>query len=357
VVVNELARAQVTVSATSAPDAGTTVVASGGTITINGVAVAIAGDVTLQQLAAAINGTDGIGVSAAVIRTGAATYRLSLTALQSGEAQAFTITNGLTGGAGITFTDTDQNGVTGDTAADNVVQAIDASLLVNNILVTGPSNTFEELMPGVTITALKKAPASAVRVAVEADTTAVKTQLQAFVTAYNALVAFATEQRSSAAQGNAASIGRDPILRSLQRSLRGALLDAYGTGALTRLAEAGIEFTATGNLALNESVFDAAALDADAVRELFGGEAGAFAGVEALLVEYESVDGTILTGKQRLERQISTMDAQIEAMQRRLALEREMLQRQFSEADLMLSRLKSQATALTDFSSVFGSSS
>jgi flagellar capping protein FliD len=51
VVVNSLARAQVTSSTTSLPDANTTVVASGGSLTVNGVAVTIAGDVTLQGLA------------------------------------------------------------------------------------------------------------------------------------------------------------------------------------------------------------------------------------------------------------------------------------------------------------------
>src|SRR5262245_50910641 len=47
VVVNELARAQVTVSASTSPDANTTVVATGGTFTIGGVAVNVAGNTTL----------------------------------------------------------------------------------------------------------------------------------------------------------------------------------------------------------------------------------------------------------------------------------------------------------------------
>src|SRR5260221_7474400 len=70
VVVNDLARAQVTASSSVAPDATSTIVASSGTLTIGGVAVAIAGDVTLQQLAQTINGTTRIGVTAAVRRTG-----------------------------------------------------------------------------------------------------------------------------------------------------------------------------------------------------------------------------------------------------------------------------------------------
>ena len=48
------------------------------------------------------------------------------------------------------------------------------------------------------------------------------------------------------------------------------------------------------------------------------------------------------------------MDAQIAAMQRRLAIQRESLQRQFAEADLIMSRLKSQASSLANFGSGMG---
>ena len=356
IIVNELARAQVTVSSSSAPDANTTVVASAGTVTIGGVAVTISGDVTLQALAAAINATPGIGVSAGVIRTGTTTYKLALTGLDPGAAHAFTITNALTGGTGVTFTDTDQNGISGDTAADNAVSASDASLLVNNIPVTGESNVFADLMPGVTITALKKDPAATITVDVATDTTSLKTHIQAFVTAYNELVKFQNEQRTSAATGDASSIGRNPILRSLQMDLRNGILGAYGTGVLTRLPEAGVEFTRTGELKLNESIFDAAvAVDPDHIRELFGGTTGAFIAIEATLDTYEAANGFIRTGKDRLSKQIDAMTAQIEAMQQRLAVERETLKRQFAEADLAMSRLKSQAGSLSNFASIFSS--
>jgi hypothetical protein len=106
--------------------------------------------------------------------------------------------------------------------------------------------------------------------------------------------------------------------------MRSALVGAHGTGTLTRLAEAGIEFTSSGQLKLNGSVFDAAITEGSAdVRELFGGTAGAFPDVEALLDLYQQVDGFIPAGKKRLEAQIATMSSQIDAMQRRLAIQRE----------------------------------
>jgi flagellar hook-associated protein 2 len=355
IVVNELARAQVTVSASSAPDANTTIVANAGTLTIGGVDVAIAGDVTLQQLATTINGTAGIGVTAAVLKTGTNTYRLVLSGKQAGVANAFTVAGGLTGGTGVSFTDTDNDGLSGNSAADNAVTATDASLLFNNVLVTGDSNTFADIVPGVTLTVHKKDPATTIQVGVSTDGTSLKTAITDFVTAYNTLATFVGDQRAAAAKGDQTSIGREPILRQLYNGLRASLLGPHGSGALTRLAEVGIEFTTTGQLKLNEQVFDdAVTAGVDDVRALFADAAGPMPGVTALLDGFSAADGIIPTGKKRLETQIATMAAQIDDMQARLALERQSLQKQFAEADAVMSRLNSQSGSLANLNNIWG---
>jgi len=354
VVVNELARAQVTVSSSVSPDANATVVASNGTITIGGVAVTVTGDMTLQQLASAINSTDGIGVSATVVRTADSEYRLALTSLETGAGHAFTITSSLAGGT-LAFIDTDGNGTSGDTAADNAVAASDASLLINNIPATSSSNTFENLVDGVSLTVAKKG-AEVVSIDVATDTAAIKDKIEGFVTAYNEFMKFVGDQRTAAAGGDASSIGREPMLRQLHGILRSALAGAHGTGALTRLAEVGLEMTSNGQLKLNEDLFDAAIEgSADDVRTLFAATDGAFPGLESTLQTYSQADGLIPASKRRLEAQIASMDAQIEAMQRRLATQRETLQKEFAEADLIMTRLKSQASSLSTFSSGLGS--
>src|SRR5262245_10430817 len=156
IVVRELARAQVMASASSAPDSDTTAVATAGSLTIAGVDITISQPVTLRQLAEAINASDA-PVTATVVNAGSQ-YRLVLTASSSGAANAFTVTNTLSGGLGVTFTDTDQNGVSGDTAADNAVQASNADLSINNIQITSASNVLNEAIPGATITLLKRNP-------------------------------------------------------------------------------------------------------------------------------------------------------------------------------------------------------
>lgn len=334
VVVTSLARAQVTASAETYADADTTVVASGGTITIGGVEVTLAGDTTLQGLADAINAADGLGVTAAVVRTGTNAYRLALTSDLSGTANTFSVTNGLTGGAGISF-------------GANVVDASDAAITINNIPATSSSNVFGSVVPGVTLTVHRADPATTVGIEVAPDSSAFAAKVEAFVSSYNDMMGFLEAQRVTAGGGDDRSIGGDPMLRQLRSNLRSALLGAYGSGTYGRLTEIGIEFTREGTLELDRATFDAAlSANGDEIRALFAGSGGAFPAVETMLSEYTTATGLISSVKDRLNKQIAAMDNQILAMQSRLALQRDALQRQFTEADAAMSRLKNQSGAL-----------
>jgi len=340
VVVSELARAQVTVSTSSAADSDTTVVASSGTITIGGVDVTIAGDVTLEGLASSINDTEDIGVTATVIRTAPDTYRLALTSRDSGAANAFTVTSGL---AGVTF-------------AGNAVEGGDASLLINGIPVTSSSNTLDNVVTGVTIIAYK-ASADTVRVDVAPDGAALKAKVESFITAYNGLVAFIADQRTATRAGQAASIGSDPLLRQLHNSLRSSLLGAHGTETLTTLAEVGVEFTRTGTIELNDTVFESAMTShTEAVKNLFAADDGVFSAVDTLLDDYSQANGFISSAKARLNAQVRRMDEQIVDMQDRLAIQRAALQMEFAAADAAISALNSQRDSLSNFMGGFGPS-
>jgi len=339
VVVTSLARAQVTASTQTFADTDTTVVATGGTLSIGGVDVTLAGDATLEDLATAINNTADIGVTAAVVRTGPAGYRLALTSTLTGTANAFTVTNNLTGGSGITF-------------GANAVTASDAAITINNIEATSSSNVFENVVPGVTLSVLKADPATTITVDVAPDSSAFSAKAQAFVNAYNDTVGFLEAQRATAGNGDVRSLGNDPLLRQLRSSLRAELLASHGSGTFTRLSEVGVQFTREGTLELDQEAFDAALeSNGDEVRALFSGTGGAFNAVQTMLTEYTTATGLISTAKERLNKQISTMDTQILNMQSRLALQRDALQKQFTEADAAMSRLKSQSSSLSSIGS------
>lgn len=354
VVVNSLARAQVTASTTTAPDADSTVVASGGTLTIGGVTVTLTGAVTLRQLADAINATSDPPARAAVVQSGPGTYRLVLSAVETGVANAFTITNGLTGGTGVAFGDADSDGTSGDSVEDNAVQAVDASLLVNNIPVTSTTNSITDAIPGVTINAFRQDPAATITVDVGADGSRLKDRVRAFITQYNDLVKFSADQTQAANNGNAASIGRDPLLRQMRDQLRGAVVREYATGGdYTTLSQVGISLTRTGTIEFDEAAFDDAIAGGTAdIERLFAGTAGTpgvFAAIDATLDTYTQTDGLLRGATKLLTDQATRLTDQIASMQERLALRRAALQREFIAADNAMSQLKSQSSSLASF--------
>lgn len=352
VVVNSLARAQVTASATTAPDADSTVVASGGTLVLNGVTVTLSGAVTLRGLADAINATSNPPARASVIQSGPSSYRLVLSAIETGTANAFTVTNNLTGGTGISFGDADNDGVSGDSAADNAVQASDASLTVNNIAVTSTTNTIANAVPGVTLNLLREAPGSTIAIDVVNDATALKDRLRAFVTQYNDLLKFTNDQGKSAANGDTASIGRDPLLRQLRDQIRSSVVSEYATGgAYTSLSQVGVTLSRTGQMEFNEAAFSAAVASGTAdIDRLFANDgAGVFASIDTALDRYTQSDGLLKGVTKQLTDQSSRLSDQIASMQERLSVRRAALQKEFIAADQAMTQLKSQSSSLANF--------
>jgi flagellar hook-associated protein 2 len=339
VVVQDLARAQVTASTSTTPDADTTVVATGGTLTIGGVAVIVDIPMTLKGLAERINSTKDIGVTATVVKSGAGAYHLVLTAKSTGAASQFTISNGMTGGAGITF-------------GANSVDASDARVLINNVQVVSSTNTIDDAISGVSLTLLKKDQTATTTVTVAEDLNTAKTKLKKVVEAFNDLVKFAADQNTAAGKGDKTSVGRDPLLRGLRNVLRDAFTAEYAAGgSFGSLAAIGIEFQRTGQMAFNEGRFDAAAAsNLTDVRHLFTGygtDKGAFTTLADLVQEYTKADGLLKDTDDRLTQQVAMLDKRIDNLTERLALRRLALQKEYIAADSAMTQLKNDVSSLS----------
>jgi flagellar hook-associated protein 2 len=356
ITVTELARAQSTSSA-STYGALTDEVATGGTLTLTpadggaAVTITLSGPTTLSGLAAAINANEDSPAAASVVQTSPGQYRLVLSGKETGASNAFTITDGLTGGLGVTFTDTDGDGVSGDSAEDNSQTALNAALTVNGLPVTSASNTVTDVVPGATLSLTKKDPDTVVTVKVNRDTTAAKDLVKKFITAYNDLTTFAKDQNTAAIAGKA-SIGRDPLLRGMRDALRNAINGDYDDdgGAYTRLAAIGIGFDMTGKMTLDDKLFEKAAnKPADLQLLLSGadGKSGAFGAMTKLVEEYTQTGGLLGSIRERNDEQIRGLSRRIDSSTAQLELRRLALQREYIAADLAMTRLKSQSSALS----------
>ena len=358
VVVSELARAQVMASTTTyaSPDE---VIATGGSLSValygnppvNIPPTAIAGPMSVRQLADAINADANSPVTAAVVQAAPGQYRLVLTGRSTGSANAFTIGSSLTGGTGVAFTDTDNDGTYGDDAADAAIAAKNAALTINNIPVTSATNTVDSAIPGVIMTLSKKDPAKTVLVEVSESVDEAKSQLDKFVTAYNDLMSFVTEQGTAALSGKA-NIARDSLVRSLKMGLTSSMRAEYLDGAptYTRLSTVGVEFNSDGTLKLDATKLKAAILDDPAaVQKMFvglNGSSGVFGAIRAQVEDYTKAGGLVQDAKDRLKDQIVKIDAKLDTMEMQLELRRQTLQREFIAADQLMSQLNGQGSSL-----------
>ena len=353
IAVTDLARAQVTASATTY-DSVDDIVATSGVVSLARfseppIDIAVTGAMTLKDLAAAINNSPGAPVTATVVQVTPGQYRLVLTGRATGAENGFTVgfTTPFSGGEGLTFVDTDNNGLSGDTEADNVQAARNAGATVNGLPVSSTSNILTDVVPGVTLTLLKKD--TSVIVDVTKDNADALSRVQKFATAYNDILSFVADQ-TTAVNGGQAGISRDPIVRGLRESVRAALQKAFGTDE-ARLADIGIGFDRSGKIVINEDLFtDALDNDPTGVQELFGGtdgKGGAFGEVKKLIAEYTRSGGLVADVRQRLDSQVSRIGARLDVLEAQLAIRRAALQQEFIAADRAMTQLKAQGNSLS----------
>lgn len=347
VLVTSLARAQVTGTSSTHTDRDSTIVASGGTLTIGGVTVSISGDVTLQGLADAINGTADVPVTASIVQNGA-NYQLVLTGRETGADHAFTLTNNLTGGSGVAF------------SATNAQEASNASGTVNGIPFSGPTNTIEGVIPGSSLTLYKEEPTNPVVITITADRSSVKELIRKVQAAYNEVVSFIDDQQRASAERNPSSIGGDPLVRSLRSQLAQVLVGERAVGGpFTAISQVGLGFSRTGQLEFNEAAFDAALdQDPEAVQRLFRGDGvndGAFTAFLTTIESYTAAGGLIPTAQRRLDDQVLKIGDRIDDFELRLEARRVALQKEFTAADLAMKQLNSSLGQLGSLAGSFGS--
>lgn len=265
--VDQMAVAHGVASATDVA-AGTSVIASGGTITltIGGTPSAIAvGGGTLSEVVDAVNAA-GLGVRAATVNTGTG-YRLQLTSTGTGAASAFTVA-GLDPGVGGTVVTS---------------QGTDARITVGTgpgaYAVTSSSNAFADLMPGATVSvsALSAAP---VTVSVTADATSLADKVQKLADAVNgALSEIATRTAYDSKTNRSATLTGDSTISRLKQDLVRAVIDPVGTGTSSG-ASVGLSVDRYGKVTFDKAAFTAAfAADPSAVQGMFAQGGTGTAGV------------------------------------------------------------------------------
>jgi flagellar hook-associated protein 2 len=305
--------------------------------------VAIDATTTLADLAAAINVAEP-DVTASVVNIGTTStpdFRLRLASDQTGVAK----------GVIVVADDT--------TLGVSVTQAaLDASFTVDGFTdpLSRDSNTFSDVIPGVTINLLGTGPAT---VTIGNDADAVTKQVQDAVTAFNDIVTFvdgeSIVQQDTGSDDRSVALGPlalDSTVRGVIDSLRRLISDPQeGTSATySVLAQVGVTTTRDGTLAFNQATFrtELTAHSSD-VAALFGGN-GTTGGVADRISDYLSAinnsGGIIDVHNSAVGSELRSLEERITAGQRNLDAFEENLRAQFTSLEVLVSSMQSQGSFL-----------
>jgi flagellar hook-associated protein 2 len=215
------------------------------------------GQDSLAAVRDAINAA-GAGVTATILNDGTS-YRLVVSSNDTGLANAMRITVEDADGthtdmSGLSRLAYDGRTISGVANLAQTVTAQNATALVDGIPISKASNSFSDVIEGVTLNLLKENTPEKTTVTVSRDTAGVQASVQSFVKAYNDLNKTITDlTKYDAANQRASTLTGDATVRSLQTRLRNVFNTALETsgGGLTALSDIGITFQVDGTLKLD----------------------------------------------------------------------------------------------------------
>lgn len=222
-----------------------------------------AGQNSLAGVRDAINAA-AAGVSASIVNDGSGN-RLVISSTDSGSANALRITavdddSNHTDNAGLSQLIYDAS-TGGNSNLAQTQAAQNASAVIDGITLSKASNTFSDVIEGVTLTLLKTNTGAPTTLTVARDTASVKSAVESFVKAYNdASKVLKDLSAYDAATKRGAILQGDSTVRSIQSQLRSVLNTALTTagGGLTTLSDIGVSFQKNGTLALDSAKLQAA---------------------------------------------------------------------------------------------------
>jgi len=303
-------------------------------------------DDTVAGIAAAINSASGNpGVTAAVVN-GSDGAHLVLSSSLTGAANALQVSE-TDGGGGLSAL-TYGSGNTGNYRQQST--AADASFSVAGVAYTSSSNTVSDALSGVTLDlGGLTATGGSATLTVANDNDTVESNIQGFVSAYNALQSSLAALGSyDPSSGSAGPLQGNPLLGNIQNQISHTLYSLVGSSTYSSLASVGITAKSDGSLSVDPATLtNALSTNFSAVSQLFSGSHGIAAQLDsqisAQLAPGAAIDSTQLTLTTRekdLTTRSDTLNAQMQALTASLT-------QQYSALNALLSSLQTTSSYLT----------
>jgi flagellar hook-associated protein 2 len=253
-----------TVSSTTT-DLGYSGVFSLGTVGGSSADITITSDMTLAEVAEAINNqTSTTGVQASILKVADSQYELVLTTTATGQ----TITASAVSGDNVL----NELGITGsDGSFANQLQASQQAIIkLDGVEITRSTNDISDIYDGMTFHLYQTTPSgTSITVDVGTDLSSVETAIKSFVDAYNAVRQYIASQQTVSSDGtvdSSAVLFGDGTLRNISQAIYSGLTTRVNGISLSDL---GLSFDSSNNLVLDSTALDNELLDnLDAVKQL-----------------------------------------------------------------------------------------
>lgn len=315
---------------------------------------------SLAGMQDAINDADA-GVTASVVKVADGSYRLSLTASETGTTNAISSVSvdgddKLQQFIGFSA---DGGGLTESVKAQN------AKLTVNNIDVESASNSVTDAVPGVTLD-LNAVTSGNQTVTVATNTDSAEQAISDWVDAYNSLADTSTEltkftsddasdtdsTTSSTDDGTTGPLIGDATVRNVQRQLQNALNGNSGSDQLQSLSQVGITTDPlTGKLKLDKDALHTAIEESPQdVSDLFAGDGkatGTATAVASQLTNALSENGSLGSAQSSASSRLSTLQERYSEQSQRITNTVERYKKQFTQLDSVISKLNNTSSFLT----------
>jgi flagellar hook-associated protein 2 len=327
-------------TATSAPLSGTAAIGTGTlTIAVGGSSTAINIDSTnntLAGIAAAINSTPNVGVSASVITTTGGS-RLVLTGTSTGQANQITVTpSGGDGGLA--------------SLALTTVPAQDANYTINGFAATSGSNVVANAVSGVTLNLQQaSAPGISTTLTVSPDTSTAQTAIDGFVTAVNGVLSsIQTLTSYDPSTQQAGPLNGNATLEAFQNQLQNILGKfTNGSGGVKSLTDLGITAGTDGTYTSNDTTLgNALSASLASVGSLLGGANGIATQISNLVDGYTKPGGLLDTINQGLQTGLTNVSKQQTALAAQMAAYSARLTAEYNAMDTAVALLKQTQTYL-----------
>jgi len=236
------------------------------------------------------------------------------------------------------------------TASLSVVDAAqDAKIKVDGQTATRDSNSFSDVIAGVTFNLKKAEPATIETLTIELDADSVKSKVNSFVAAYNSLADTMNSLSSyNADTGVAGALQGDSALRGVQSQLRQMISSSVSGLDFSTLAEIGVTTDESGHLTVNTTDLDEViAADFTNVSQLFASDNGLANSLDAILEGYIATNGILDARTDGIQTSIDSIGEDRLRLDRRLLALETRYRAQFTAMDLIVGQLQALGGYLT----------